>query len=279
MCIRDSPRGFGTTLASVKYDSLPNPIYDLLRRLPVVDGLDLDQLVKFFEGIFGIYDFPGVTGASLLNMIYPYCRAPLLDRVVWHLGAGGDFDAFHRDVLELFMPGRLRDQMRQRLFYRVQGHGKKLNVFINSIKSAARVLRVDVSEAEVVRVILEGLNPQERSRLVFLERPRSFADLSRACVFARTIQMNDETRSGTSEFPVPCSTSGQQRPPNREQRGDNSERKNYSCYTCGKMGHLARNCHFKRSEVSRENRPSKNVPSGGGLRLSLIHIYGRPRED
>ena len=163
------PRGFGTTLSSIRYDSLPNPIYDLLRRLPVVDGLDLDQLVKFFEGVFGIYDFPGVTGASLLNMIYPYCRAPLLDRVVWHLGAGGDFDTFHRDVLELFMPGRLHDQMRQRLFYRVQGHGEKLNVFITSIKSAARVLRVDVSEAEVVRVILEGLNPQERSRLVFLE--------------------------------------------------------------------------------------------------------------
>ena len=122
------PRGFGTALASVKYESLPNPIYDLLRRLPVVDGLDLDQLVKFFEGIFGIYDFPGVTGVSLLNMIYPYCRAPLLDRVVWHLGAGGDFEAFHRDVLELFMPGRLRDQMRQRLFYRVQGHGEQLNL-------------------------------------------------------------------------------------------------------------------------------------------------------
>ena len=51
------------------------------------------------------------------------------------------------------MPGRLRDRMRQRFFYRVQGQGEQLNVFINSIKSAARVLRVDVSEAEVVRVI------------------------------------------------------------------------------------------------------------------------------
>ena len=169
-------------------------------------------------------------------------------------------------IRDRFMPGRLRDQMRQRLFYRVQGHGEKLNVFITSIKSAARVLRVDVSEAEVVRVILEGLNPQERSRLVFLERPRSFEDLSRACVFARTIQMNDETRSGTSEFPVSCSTSGQQRPPPREQRGNNTERKNYGCYNCGKMGHLARNCQFKRSEVSGEKRPSKIGLCGWGGR-------------
>ena len=114
-----------------------------------------------------------------------------------------------------------------------------------------------------MRVILGGLNPQERLRLVFLERPRSFEDLSRACVFARTIQMNDETRSSTSEFPVSCSTSGQQRPPPREQRGNNTERKIYGCYNCGKMWHLARNCQFKRSEVSGEKRPSKNGLRGG----------------
>ena len=164
------PRGLGTAPASVKYESLPNPIYDLLRRLPVVDGLDPDQLVQFLEGVFGIFDVPGVTGAALLNLIYPYCRAPLLDRVVWHLGAGGDFEAFHKDVLELFIPGRLRDRMRQRFFYRVQGQGEQLNVFINSIESAARVLRVDVSESEVVRVILEGLNPVSYTHLDVYKR-------------------------------------------------------------------------------------------------------------
>ena len=47
---------------------------------------------------------------------------------------------------------------------------------------------------EVIQAILEGLNPQERSRLIFADRPRCFADLYRLCVVSKNVQAGDESR-------------------------------------------------------------------------------------
>ena len=62
------------------------------------------------------------------------------------------------------------------------------------IRKAGRVLRLGLSETEVIQAILEGLNPQERSRLVFADRPRCFADLYRLCVVSNTVRAGDEYR-------------------------------------------------------------------------------------
>ena len=62
------------------------------------------------------------------------------------------------------------------------------------IRKCARVLRLGLPEKDVVRIILEGVTPQERSRLVFADGPRGFADLERLCVVSRTVQGIDESR-------------------------------------------------------------------------------------
>ena len=71
---------------------------------------------------------------------------------------------------------------------------RALGDFVHDIRKAARVLRLGLPETEVIQAILEGLNPQERSRLIFADRPRCFADLERLCVVSRTVQEVDESR-------------------------------------------------------------------------------------
>ena len=80
-------------------------------------------------------------------------------------------------------------------------NGVSLADFVHSIRDAARILGLGLSEEEIVQIILEGVTPQERSRLVFAERPRSFVDLDKLCVLSRAIQGNDELRGsgGTSQ--------------------------------------------------------------------------------
>ena len=42
-------------------------------------------------------------------------------------------------------------------------------------------------EEEVVQMIFEGVTPQERSRFIFAERPRSFDDLNKLCVLSLSL--------------------------------------------------------------------------------------------
>ena len=73
---------------------------------------------------------------------------------------------YKRQVLDSFIPGRRLDQLRLKLFYRVQANGEELTDFVQSVRKAARILRLGLPETEVIQVILEGPTPQERSCVV-----------------------------------------------------------------------------------------------------------------
>ena len=123
-----------------------------------------------------------------MYLIYPYCRSTLADLVTKALRRGDSVDAFHGEVLNFFIPIRRRFKLELERFYRPQAYGEALGDFVRDIRKAARVLRLGLPETEVIQAILEGLTPQERSRLAFADRPRCFADLEQLCVVSRTVQ-------------------------------------------------------------------------------------------
>ena len=254
MCIRDSP----------------NPLSEVIQRLPVVDGLDLEALLKFLRILFQLADFPGLSERTLLELIYPYCRGSMAERLTSTLRDGGGIDHFHREVLDAFIPGRLREQLRHKHFYRVQASGEALAHFVSSIKDAARILRLGLPEPEIIQTILEGVTPQERSRLVFAERPRSFIDLDRLCALSKTIQGNDDTRGHEARRSADrqaverrVGQSGSQ--DSRSAPIQSCDARESVCFRCHRPGHIARYCSdFRQRPVSsrKVNNP-KNVSTRG----------------
>ena len=67
--------------SSVSYNKLPNPLSSIIQQLPVVDGLDVDKLMGFFRILFQLSDFPGMSDGTLLELVYPYCRGSVAERV------------------------------------------------------------------------------------------------------------------------------------------------------------------------------------------------------
>lgn len=228
-------------MVAAAYQPLPNPLYSIVKSLPEVDGLNETLLLQFFGKIFRMSDFSGVSDETILQLIFPYSRGPMAELVTRIMHQGGSLDSLHRETLDTFIPGRLREQLRQKYFYRVQAHDESLALFITSIRDAARVLRIDMPEREIVQVILEGVTPQERSRLVFAERPQGFDDLHRLCVMSRSIQMADETRLSSQSRER---SDNPHNPPQR-QRGLSLNRRRGDdpvCFHCRQPGHLMRSC-------------------------------------
>ena len=103
-----------------------------------------------------------MSGKTLLELIYPYCRGSMAERMT--LRGGGSIDSFHGEVLDAFIPG----QLRQKHFYRVQANGESLANFVVSIKDSARILRLVLSDLDIVQIILEGVMIYNTPRMISL---------------------------------------------------------------------------------------------------------------
>ena len=160
----------------------------------MVDGEDKGKLLLFLDIVLQLADFPGLSDDVLLSLIYPYCRGSLPELVTNTVRRGGSIDSLHGEVLDSFIPGRRRDQLRLKLYYQVQANEEVLADFVHNIRNTARILSLGLPERDIIQVILEGVTPQERSRLVFADRPRCFADLDRLYVVSRTVQAMDESQ-------------------------------------------------------------------------------------
>ena len=84
------------------------------------------------------------------------------------------FDFFHSRLLHRFIPRRQLDHLRFEIYERLQEEGESLEGYVNAIKDAALVLRINDSEAELVPRIVEGFTSNQRTRLVFQSHPSTF---------------------------------------------------------------------------------------------------------
>ena len=113
--------------------------------------------------VLQLEDFPALSDGVLFSLIYPYCRGSLAALVTNTLRHGGSIDAFRGEVVDFFIPRRRRDQLRFKMFYRVQANEETLADFVQNVRKAARILRLGLAEREIIQLILEVLTPQELS--------------------------------------------------------------------------------------------------------------------
>ncbi|KAG8265203.1 hypothetical protein J6590_100004 [Homalodisca vitripennis] len=160
-------------LFSSAFAKLSHPLSPILQSMPKADGLELNHLLAFLQEAFKIQEFPGMTDLVLMEILAPFCLRPLSDRLLDCLKRRASFDEFHAQVIEYFIPGRVMERLRVERIYRPQAPGETLSQFVGEIRGVAQILRLDLSERQLVDIILEGINLEDRCRLVFCTRPTS----------------------------------------------------------------------------------------------------------
>ena len=88
------------------------------------------------------------------------------------------FENFHARSLGYLIPSREMSKLRIARYERVQPEGEHFFSYVQAIKDAALLLRLNESEAQVVERVVEGLTPTQRARL-FSSLPLPPSDDSR----------------------------------------------------------------------------------------------------
>lgn len=136
---------------------------------------------------------------QLLELIFPYCQDALASKAVVALQGGWSFERFHRELLESFIPRRF-EQLRRERYERLKRNEERFARYVYAIKAAVVVLKLPVSERDVVNDIVEGLNPAQHSRLVFQSPPTSFSKLDRLAVLDQNFVFADQLRVRKSQY-------------------------------------------------------------------------------
>jgi len=275
--------------SSANYSRLPNPLLPVLQGLPHVDGLNVDNVLRFLGGALRMKSFPGVRDGDLLMILMGYVSPPLSDRLAAVVQGKGSFEVFHREILSFCIPSRMLETLKMTYFYRPQRLGECMANFVTEVREAGRVLLLGFSEEQTVQTILEGLAPEERSRLSMTPVPRDFRELDLLCLTSQNISLVDQQRVGLpkTDLTVPPLLAGVQaqsfhpRPRSADQLrnptpGDGAvedRRRHFVCYGCGKPGHTRRFCRsrpmeqpvgFSAASSSRQtSNGAKNSATGG----------------
>jgi hypothetical protein len=240
------------------YSKLPNPMERFLREIPHTDGLRIQDLLKFITIAIKIKTCLEMPDAQLFQLLFPYSHGLLSEKIQKAMKLNSSFDTFHADLIYSFIPSRMLSLFEQERFYRLQNEGEPLSTYIHNIRENAQVLRLNKSECQIVDTILEGLNPLERQRILFQNRPRNFAELDDLCIHAQNFQFADMQRKrmqmNFERQPQMSRTINENRnnkfqvqPTQGYKVNSRPNQNQVKCFTCNKMGHIARNCYRNRS--------------------------------
>ena len=171
----------GPGLSLFKTMHRENPFDKIVRDAGPFDAENPLSILGFFQILICLIDFLFVVSFSdsdLYNMLASVSVRSLRACVLQAKQLSWSVPQFHSYVLNKFVPRLIYQQWLTEYYYRIQRTGESLPDFVAEKIFYASVLKVPDDEAQIVAIILQGLNFETRSRIVFAFEPHTFAELS-----------------------------------------------------------------------------------------------------
>lgn len=215
------------------FGKLPNPLLPLIKDIRV---LSIDKPNQILEVLWLTVrleqqaDALHMPHSVVCQVILPLTQGRLNRLVEELLRTGGLLQDLRKIICFEYLGARVRRDLIDEHCYREQRTDEGLGDYIEEIRLGMAALCVEVPESEAVISIVEGMRPQDRSRVLFTDKPQTFVDLDKMVTRIENIRHRDERRGG-KEIDNEGKVSAQVR---------NDERRR--CFRCGSDTHLARSC-------------------------------------
>lgn len=210
------------------FAKLSNPIEKPLKCLKPTNGLCVNELLDFIKVMLKLNKETHLSDHKILEVVLGYANGPLYNKLVECRQLGKSLGDVHIMLLNYFVPLGLRENLKRDLVNRPQKHHEPLSCYIISVKENAKLLNCMYSEAELVKLIIMGLNQVTRCRLALTKEPTSFEELELLCVHEQNVAYEDSRRGVIKPKVASFQIASHNAP--------------IKCYNCNKVGHIARHC-------------------------------------
>lgn len=148
-----------------------------LENVPMLHTATPENALTFLIATDKLRNMLLVPEVHLLQCLVTKCTNLFLDILTQVLQDKPDYMTFKIRVLQYVCPPRTLEQCKHEYIHRFQRPNESLPVFIESICSYERALNLDLSEALIVQIIIDNLNPLTKQHLPPGNYPSTLADL------------------------------------------------------------------------------------------------------
>lgn len=167
----------GPSHESSKVFSFPAVLNDLVRGMSLASGSEPRQLITFLVQVNRIANLSLAEEHVLLLAILPRTTGQL--RTIWSEAIVNrtQLSDLIGEVLDFFIPQRLRHSLVTELVHRAQRPNERLAEFVSDIREVAQLITPTFTPEDILEVALTGINQTTRSKLAGFPAPRTIQDL------------------------------------------------------------------------------------------------------
>lgn len=254
------------------FTKLANPLERILKEIPPnTNGLDHKKLLILINVVNKIKRHGKLSDVQILEVVASYVSEPLLGKINHLIESGLSLRLAQDALLRYFIPRGMYEKLKRDMVHRPQQINEPLSMYVGEIKNNVELLLCDYSEAELIDIIIMGINQNDRSKLVFQGIPKTFQDLERMCMFVQNIDYHDQEREELRRGRIQPRGGYQLRNGVNnitERREQSSQLNNRVCHYCSRPGHFIRNCWKRQSEIQAGNHRQSFNRGGQGENLT-----------